>query len=272
MFHLASVVQWLIALASGALVAVAVGVLVVVVTGLALQPAGWGAVLIATGRAGVFVSVASLVCAVAKARRLRIESREIIALLASTDLDDHAPPPRPPRPTPRNIVICCDGTGNLARTGQDFGQADSNVAKFYDLLVPQEDCGWRQTSWYCAGVGTGTSRASRRIGALGRAAGWLKQNVPGMVIGVVGKYRTVMGLAFGIGITENILEGYRNSSGSTSRVIGSSSSGSRGGPIRHAASLTSSMTLACCARSTCATRRTWCSSTGIACEPATTTP
>src|SRR6266849_2792586 len=45
---------------------------------------------------------------------------------------------------PRNIVICCDGTGN------QYGSANSNVVKLYWTLSAQD----KQTAYYHPGVGT----------------------------------------------------------------------------------------------------------------------
>ena len=44
----------------------------------------------------------------------------------------------------KNIVICCDGTGN------EFGMQNSNVIKLYSVL----DNGTRQVAYYHPGVGT----------------------------------------------------------------------------------------------------------------------
>ena len=45
---------------------------------------------------------------------------------------------------PKNIVICCDGTGN------QFGEQNSNVVKLYETLV--SDAG--QVAYYHPGTGT----------------------------------------------------------------------------------------------------------------------
>jgi uncharacterized protein (DUF2235 family) len=46
---------------------------------------------------------------------------------------------------PKNIVICCDGTGN------EFNpQSNSNVVKLYSTLVINQD----QVCYYHPGVGT----------------------------------------------------------------------------------------------------------------------
>ena len=43
---------------------------------------------------------------------------------------------------PKNIVICCDGTGN------EFGVANSNVVKLYKMIV----CNTAQIAYYHPGV------------------------------------------------------------------------------------------------------------------------
>lgn len=45
----------------------------------------------------------------------------------------------------KNIVICCDGTGN------EFGDNNSNVVKLYSTLTID---GQRQVGYYHPGVGT----------------------------------------------------------------------------------------------------------------------
>lgn len=80
----------------------------------------------------------------------------------------------------KNIVICCDGTGN------EYGERKSNVVKLYQCLhnVPG-----RQVTYYHPGVGTmGDMRA---LSEAGRA--WTK----------------FRGLAFGYGLSENIADAYR---------------------------------------------------------------
>ena len=55
----------------------------------------------------------------------------------------------------KNIVICCDGTGN------EFGNQNSNVVKLYKMLVYDAT----QIAYYHPGVGTmGARNAPRRIG------------------------------------------------------------------------------------------------------------
>jgi uncharacterized protein (DUF2235 family) len=80
----------------------------------------------------------------------------------------------------KNIVICCDGTGN------EYGDNNSNVVKLYSTLIidPQ-----RQVGYYHPGVGTmGAPTASNKI-----SAAW----------------SIVMGLAFGAGLLTNVGDAYR---------------------------------------------------------------
>ncbi len=80
---------------------------------------------------------------------------------------------------PKNIVICCDGTGN------EIGINMSNVLKLYRMLDKDEE----QLVYYDPGVGT-----------LGQRKTWgrLIQGVKGFV-----------GLATGYGLDDNVLEAYR---------------------------------------------------------------
>lgn len=47
---------------------------------------------------------------------------------------------------PKNIVLCCDGTGNSFDNVKD----DSNVAKIYSILISNAE----QICYYHPGVGT----------------------------------------------------------------------------------------------------------------------
>jgi uncharacterized protein (DUF2235 family) len=80
---------------------------------------------------------------------------------------------------PRNIVICCDGTGN------QFGEQNSNVVKLYKMLVGNAE----QITYYHPGVGTMGAR-----NALTQIARWWTQ---------------VIGLAFGYGISDNVADAYQ---------------------------------------------------------------
>ncbi len=80
----------------------------------------------------------------------------------------------------KNIVICCDGTGN------EFGDHNSNVVKLYGALVID---GVRQVGYYHPGVGT--------MGAP-TAHNWLSK-----------QWSRLIGLAFGGGLLANIGDAYR---------------------------------------------------------------
>jgi uncharacterized protein (DUF2235 family) len=61
---------------------------------------------------------------------------------------------------PKNIVICCDGTGN------QFGEQNSNVVKLYKTLVRNP----AQVAYYHPGVGTmGARNALSHLASCGRA-------------------------------------------------------------------------------------------------------
>ena len=80
----------------------------------------------------------------------------------------------------KNIVICCDGTGN------EFGDNNSNVVNLYSSLIID---GTRQVGYYHPGVGTmgaptDTNRVSRQ-------------------------WSVVKGLAFGAGFLPNVSDAYR---------------------------------------------------------------
>jgi uncharacterized protein (DUF2235 family) len=79
---------------------------------------------------------------------------------------------------PRNIVVCCDGTGN------QYGSANSNVVKLYWALSEQD----KQTAYYHPGVGTMGARNA--LSALGK---WWTQ---------------VRGLAFGYSFSDHIADVY----------------------------------------------------------------
>ncbi len=82
-------------------------------------------------------------------------------------------------PQSRNIVICCDGTGN------EFGDENSNVVKLYATLDINQD----QIGYYHPGVGTmGAPNARGKL-----AKQWTR----------------VKGLAFGAGLIANVGDAYR---------------------------------------------------------------
>jgi uncharacterized protein (DUF2235 family) len=81
---------------------------------------------------------------------------------------------------PKNIVICCDGTGN------EFGDHNSNVVKLYGTLIMD---GKRQTGYYHPGVGTmGDPLAHNKI-----SKAW----------------SMLIGLGFGGGLLANVGDAYR---------------------------------------------------------------
>ena len=81
---------------------------------------------------------------------------------------------------PKNIVICCDGTGN------EFGDNNSNVVKLYSTLIID---GRTQIGYYHPGVGTmGAPTATNPLSKM---------------------WSVVMGLAFGAGLLRNVGDAYR---------------------------------------------------------------
>ena len=79
----------------------------------------------------------------------------------------------------KNIIICCDGTGNL------YCKKKTNVAKLFDLLDSNPE---KQLNYYDLGVGTlGSYLSKTKIGK---------------------KITRILGLAIAFGITENIEEAY----------------------------------------------------------------
>ena len=81
---------------------------------------------------------------------------------------------------PKNIVVCCDGTGD-----EFTGDANSNVVKLYSTLIIDRD----QVGYYHPGVGTmGAPGARNKLEKL-----WTQ----------------VKGLAFGAGLLANVGDAYR---------------------------------------------------------------
>jgi uncharacterized protein (DUF2235 family) len=80
---------------------------------------------------------------------------------------------------PRNIIVCCDGTGN------QFGDANSNVVKLYTACLINKE----QVGYYHPGVGT--------MGAP-QARSWLTR-----------KTSVLRGLAFATGFMDNVEDAYR---------------------------------------------------------------
>jgi uncharacterized protein (DUF2235 family) len=80
---------------------------------------------------------------------------------------------------PKNIVICCDGTGN------QFSDHNSNVVRLYTCL----DVNGNQIAYYHPGVGTlGAPNWPTRLGK---------------------KFSRTLGLAFGTGFLSNVEDAYR---------------------------------------------------------------
>jgi uncharacterized protein (DUF2235 family) len=79
----------------------------------------------------------------------------------------------------RNIVICCDGTGN------QFGEQNSNVVKLYSFLLKDPS---RQIAYYDPGVGTMSDDR--------------------LVTPISKKISRLFGLAFGYGFAQNIHDAY----------------------------------------------------------------
>ena len=80
----------------------------------------------------------------------------------------------------RNIVVCCDGTGN------EYGSNNTNVVKLYEAIVRDAD----QVAFYDPGVGTFSflgRTLGRRVGrTLGKAFGaGLQQNIGALIHGSV---------------------------------------------------------------------------------------
>ncbi len=80
---------------------------------------------------------------------------------------------------PKNIIICCDGTS------KDFGQNNSNVVFLFKALEKNTD---RQLVYYDPGVGTPSTYTAFNP--------------------LTKKLMTVLGLAFGYGLTNNIMSAY----------------------------------------------------------------
>ncbi|MCG7932726.1 MAG: DUF2235 domain-containing protein [Candidatus Thiodiazotropha lotti] len=82
----------------------------------------------------------------------------------------------------KNIVICCDGTGN------QYGSTNTNVVKLFQAVDLSSDTKPKQVAYYDPGVGTGNPR-----GFTTRTRVLLSQ---------------ISGLAFGSGVYRNIADSY----------------------------------------------------------------
>ena len=78
----------------------------------------------------------------------------------------------------KNIIICCDGTGN------EYGEHNSNVVKLFRAMAKSPG----QVAYYDPGVGTMSS--------------------PGAISWLAKKWTLLLGLAFGYGISANISDAY----------------------------------------------------------------
>ena len=91
------------------------------------------------------------------------------------------PVPSTPPPNCKNIVLCCDGTGN------EFGPHNSNVVRIYTALDLSNDD--QQVAYYHPGVGTmGAPTARNRLEK---------------------EWSVLTGLAFGVGFRDNVFDAYR---------------------------------------------------------------
>jgi uncharacterized protein (DUF2235 family) len=136
-------------------------------------------------------------------------SRRIVGLEAPRG-ESAVPAPDPPvRLQPKRIVICCDGTGNRADAIEEGRRSVSNVRKFYERVIPHAASQWDQVVWYDEGVATETSGATARLSRLAALVGRLGAVLPARVASTLHRLRMIGELAFGLGITENITQGYR---------------------------------------------------------------
>lgn len=84
------------------------------------------------------------------------------------------------QPSMKNIVICCDGTSN------DFGDENSNVVKLFSVLAKDTA---RQIVYYDPGVGTPSAYDAFNP--------------------ITRKLMYFMGMGFGYGLSDNIMDAYR---------------------------------------------------------------
>jgi uncharacterized protein (DUF2235 family) len=91
------------------------------------------------------------------------------------------PAPTTVVPTGKNIIICCDGTGN------EFGSSNSNVVRLYTALdLSNEE---KQVAYYHPGVGTMGAPTARNV--------------------IEKEWSRIAGLAFAAGFRDNIFDAYR---------------------------------------------------------------
>lgn len=111
-------------------------------------------------------------------------------------------------PGPKNIVIFCDGTGNRADATEEGRPALTNAAKLYRAALDHFDSEWSQVTWYDAGVGTGTSSDGRLWQSATDILKRVGARTPSSIATIIQKARMMLELATGVGIIENITEGY----------------------------------------------------------------
>jgi uncharacterized protein (DUF2235 family) len=80
----------------------------------------------------------------------------------------------------KNIIVCCDGTGN------EFGPTNTNVVKLFEVLKIDSAA---QVAYYDPGVGT--------------------MSAPGFISAPAKAFTKLLGLAFALGLTGNIEDAYR---------------------------------------------------------------
>lgn len=85
----------------------------------------------------------------------------------------------------KNIIVCCDGTGNKFIDDPKSEDSNSNVVKFYTALRIYND----QVGYYHPGVGTAGAPAAKN---------WLAR-----------KWSVLKGLAFAAGFKDNVLDAYQ---------------------------------------------------------------
>ena len=83
-------------------------------------------------------------------------------------------------PLARNLVVCLDGTCN------EFGAENTNVVRLYQALRSDSAT---QVCYYSPGVGT--------------------MGHPGAITHLAQKTTAMLGMAFGLGVTQNVIDAYR---------------------------------------------------------------
>jgi len=139
----------------------------------------------------------------------RNTARRIASLVETPSAPQQSPPPHQEAPGGKTIVILCDGTGNRADEIDATGRtALTNVAKFADALLDPVQSGWTQTKWYDPGVGTFSSRPAGWLRQLAALTSWIASALPGEITANLARIWNLFELAFGVGIIENVSQGY----------------------------------------------------------------